>query len=204
MKKLFFIIPLLLMTFFIGYFSREGFSLPKKTTESVKSVKTEKTEKSEEEIKTEKVNKLRAATLIAITNYTDQITPLLNEQKEILNKMTELSLTVTQNPAYTQTDQYKQEVMAIVEQLDSLALKLKSVDAGDNLGVQHAHEYMLMAAKDLDPMAATWEGFMFSGGKESDMNVYLNNQHQVKWDIDESMKIIKELAKSIGLDMDQL
>ncbi|MEH7276500.1 hypothetical protein [Neobacillus vireti] len=202
MKKLILIIPLLAITFFAGYFLKDFSFLPKEDTEPVKVTKTEKTE---QEIKNEEIDKRiekrKQETILALGEYTKKINPHIKELTDIYNQMVEITNRAAQDMYYLASPDYETDVNGIVDRLDSLALRIKGIDPGKHQSIKRAHQYMILAADNITPLASTYHGYMLAGGFTRDnLDLVIRNKDTVGAHVKKSMEILDEVAMSVGLD----
>jgi PBP1b-binding outer membrane lipoprotein LpoB len=165
-------------------------SEPKKETQPTKHVKTE------EEIKKERIQKMKADTTKAIGDYSAQTNPIIGDLTDSYNKISEINERILKDYMYLGTPQYQQDVDAISTELNSLAERIRAVNTGSNLGIQHAHEYMLEVAKDLHKLADDFKYYMTGGFKHSDLETMQADLENVKYHMKQSQDIVLELASS--------
>lgn len=185
------ILSVMLVASLLSGCANQQTSEPKKETQPVKHVKTE------QEIKEEKIRKMKADTTKAIEDYSNQTNPIVDELTGNYHKMLEIQDHIVKDYMYLGDPQFQQDVVAITTELNSLADRIEAVNTGSNLGIQHAHEYMLEAAKDLRKLADDYNYYMTSGGfKHSALQTMQADQDNVQYHMKQSTDILLELGAS--------
>ncbi|WHZ02789.1 hypothetical protein QNH48_28370 [Neobacillus sp. YX16] len=200
MKKFIVIIPLLIITFFIGFYAKDIFLPSKKDTEAVKPLEPVKPKQTKDEkIKFEEIKKRKEKNMDEVNKYLEQITPIIQDITDTYNRIVLVNERMVEEIYYLDSPEYQQDVLSIATYLESLALQIKKIDPGTNNSVKHAHDYMVNAAEYLGPFAVLFKSYMLSGRTQSDLQTMLRNKDEVTGNVQQAEKVIDEYVRELTL-----